>query len=77
MLQALVRSHKKSRLRVLANGGVEAVVQALVSFPSSSRLIQHASMVLERLGLPAHPEDERATQRAAKALEQARSRWAK
>jgi hypothetical protein len=75
MLQALVQSHRKSRERVLANGGAEAVVHALVSFPASSKLIQHASMVLESLGLPAHPQDERATQRAARALEQARARW--
>jgi hypothetical protein len=77
MLQALVQAHKTSRERVLANSGVEIVVHALVSFPASSKLVQHASMVLERLGLPAHPEDERATQRAAQALEQARARWPK
>eukprot|EP01043_Picozoa_sp_COSAG02_P023887 COSAG02_NODE_1289_length_13445_cov_16.898322_4_plen_78_part_00 len=77
MLQALVQAHKSSREHVLANGGVELVVQALVSFPASSKLVQHASMLLERLGLPAHPADERATQRAAKALEQARARWPK
>ena len=77
MLQALVQAHKRSRERVKAVGGVEVLVQALVSYPASSKLVQHASMVLERLGLPAHPEDEQATQRAAKALEQARARWPK
>ena len=77
MLQALVHAHKLSRKRVLANSGVETVVQTLVSFPASSKLVQHASMILERLGLPVHAEDERATLRAAHALEQARARWPK
>ena len=77
MLQTLVHSHRKSRDRVMANSGADVIVQALVSYPASPKLIQHASLVLERLGLPVHPDDEIATQRAAKALDQARARWPK
>lgn len=77
MLQTLAHSHSESRDRVLANSGVDVIVQALLSYPDSHKLIQHASLALEHLGLPEHPNDETATQRAAKALEQARARWPK
>ena len=79
MLAALIESHKRSRQLVLSSNGVEIIVQTLVAHPTSHKLMQHASQVLERLlaGMPQHPEDEAATRRATKALEEARARWPK
>ena len=75
LLQALADKHKPSRRRILSCGGVEAIVSALVVHAGSSKLMQHGSTALDRLGLPAHPEDDAAVEKAAKALEEARSRW--
>ena len=75
LLRALTDKHKPSRRRILSCGGVEAIVSALAEHTASTKLMQHGSMALDRLGLPAHPEDDAAVEKAAQALEEAQSCW--